>query len=104
MHMKLKKGDNVLVMKGKDRGKTGKILRVLSPGRTVVIEGVNIRMRHKRPRRAGTKGQRVSMPVPLSSANVKIVCSKCGKPARIGYRMEQERKYRICKKCGADPG
>lgn len=99
--MKIKKGDNVLVISGKDRGRKGKILQTLPKERKVVVEGINMRKRHTKPRRQGQKGQIVEKPAPFSISNVKLICDKCGKAVRVGYRMEEENKYRVCKKCGA---
>jgi len=100
--MKIKKGDNVLVTVGKDRGKKGKVLRALPSEGKIVVEGVQVRKKHVRAKRAGEKGQMVETPGVFSVSNVKLVCDKCGKAARVGYRIEGKRKARICKKCGAE--
>lgn len=98
--MKIKKGDTVLIISGKDKGKRGKVLRSLPQEDRIVIEGIHLIKKHQRPKRAGEKGQLVTMPAPVHISNVKIVCSKCGKAARIGYKIEGDKKYRVCKKCG----
>lgn len=100
--MKIKKGDNVLVISGKDRGKIGKVLRVLPEEATVLIEGVNLRKKHVRPKRSGEKGQTVTMPTPYGVSNVKIICQNCDKATRVGSKTEGDRKFRICKKCGRE--
>jgi len=100
--MKLKKGDQVLIMKGKDRGKKGKITSVNPERELVVVEGVNIRKKHVRPKKSGEKGQIVEVSVPMASANVKLICPKCSQPARIGRKVTAENKYRVCKKCGQE--
>lgn len=100
--MKIRKGDTVLIISGKDRGKTGKVLRVLPKERRVVVEGVNFRKKHTRPKRAGEKGQVVALPAPVDLSNVKLICSACGKATRVGYKVAGERKYRVCKKCGGE--
>lgn len=100
--MKIKKDDTVLIISGKDRGKKGKIIRALPKERKVVVEGVNIRKKHIRPRRAGEKGQIVEMPAPIDVSNVMIICPKCGKPTRVGYKIGEKKKYRICKKCSQE--
>jgi large subunit ribosomal protein L24 len=96
----LKKGDEVLVVRGKDRGQKGKVLRTIPAEGRVVVEGVNMRKKHVRARKQGEKGQLVSVPSPLSASNVRIVCASCGKMTRIGYRVENGKKTRVCKKCG----
>ena len=100
--MKIKKGDNVLVVSGKDRGKKGKVLRAFPRDAKIVVEGINVRKKHVRAKRAGQKGQIVEMPSLFSVSNVKILCTKCGKTTRVGYKMEGTKKSRICKKCGAE--
>lgn len=100
--MKIKKGDNVLVIAGKDKGKTGKILKAFPKEMKILVEGVNFRKKHARPKKEGEKGQTVEVSSPINVSNVKIICPKCGKAARIGYKKEKDRKLRICKKCGVD--
>ena len=97
--MKIHKGDQVLIIKGKDRGKKGKVLRGFPKENKVLVEGVNIRKRHRRPKKEGEKGQIVELPSPLHVSKIKIICSKCGKPVKIGYKKEP--RVRICKKCQA---
>jgi large subunit ribosomal protein L24 len=97
--MHLKKGDNVKIIHGKDRGKKGKVLQVLCSANKVVIEGLNMRVKNVRAKRAGEKGQRVQFAAPMDASNVMMVCAKCGKPTRIGFRMINKNKIRICKKC-----
>jgi len=97
--MKIKKGDTVLVISGKDRARTGKVLDVLVKEGRVVVEGINMRKKHVRPKRSGEKGQIVQLPSPMDVSNAKLICSKCGKATRIGYKKEGDKKYRICKKC-----
>ncbi len=98
--MKVKKGDNILVITGKDKGKTGKVLRALPKERKVLIEGVNMKVHNIRPKKQGEKGQIVKVPAPIFTSNVKVICSKCGKAVRVGYKIEGDKKDRICKKCG----
>ncbi len=99
--MKIKKDDNVIVLSGKDKGKSGKVLQAMPKVDKVVVKGVNIRKRHIRPRKQGEKGQIIEMEAPIHVSNVMIVCSKCKKPSRIGYEINKEGKRRICKKCKA---
>lgn len=98
--MRIHKGDNVLVIAGKDRGKTGTVARVLVEQGRVIVDGVNIRKRHVRARRAGQKGEIVHVFAPLDASNVKVICGACKKATRIGYQVLEHRKTRICKKCG----
>lgn len=100
--MKIRKGDIVLIISGKDRGKTGKVLRAFPGGFKVVVENVNIRKKHTRPKKGGEKGQIVRIPAPINVSNVKLLCPKCGKATKVGYRIEGNKKYRICKKCGQE--
>ncbi len=106
--MKIKKGDKVLIIKGKDRGKSGKIVRALPTKFLVVIEGLNLRKKTIKPRRGGQKGRIVSIAWPMRAENVQLVCEACGKPTRVGYREKdgssdspQGKKIRYCKKCEA---
>jgi large subunit ribosomal protein L24 len=100
--MKVKKGDNVLIIAGKDKGRTGKIIRSFPKDLMVLVEGINLKKKHVRPRREGEKGQVVEIPGALTIANVKLVCPKCGKASRVGYKVEKDRKFRVCKKCNQE--
>lgn len=106
--MKLKKNDIVLAIKGKDRKKKGKILKVLSEQGKILVEGMNVKKKHMKPRRAGQKGQIVEVVRPFSAANVKLVCPKCGRPTRVGFKIMKNEagkktgKARVCKKCNAE--
>jgi len=97
--MKIKKDDTILVIAGKDKGKKSKVMRALPKLEKIVVEGVNIVKKHTRPRKQGEKGQRVEMPMPLHISKVKLVCPKCEKPTRVGYKVTEKDKFRICKKC-----
>ena len=100
--MKIKKGDNVLVISGKDAGKTAKILKSLPKEGKILVEGVNLKSKHNRPKKQGEKGQIVKIATPFDVSNVKIICPKCGKAARIGYKIISDKKFRICKKCKSE--
>ena len=100
--VKMRKGDQVLIISGKDRGKQGKVLDVFPKEERIVVEGANIRKRHLRPKKAGEKGQIVEMTAPVAVSSVKLICTKCGKPTRVGYKIVEDKKYRICKKCGGE--
>ena len=100
--MKIKKGDTVLIISGKDRGKKAKVLEALPRQNRVSVEGVNIIKKHRRAKSEGEKGQIVEIPKPINVSNVKLVCPKCSQPTRIGYRITEKKKYRICKKCNQE--
>ena len=100
--MKVKKGDNVLVIAGKDRGKTGKVLRALPKEAKILVEGVNTKQKHVKPKRQDEKGQVVRIAAPMNISNVKLICTKCSKATRVGYVMREGKKYRICKKCKSE--
>lgn len=101
--MKIKNNDNVIVIKGKDRNKKGKILRVLLAEGKVIVGGLNLIKKHQKPKRSGEKGKIVTMEAPINAANVALVCPKCGAVARIGYKkLESGDKVRICRKCNQE--
>ena len=100
--MKIKKSDMVIIISGKDRGKKGKVLNVFPKERKLLVEGANIRKRHVRPKKSGEKGQIVESPIPFFASNVKLICPKCGKPTRVGYKIVNKKKHRACKKCGQE--
>lgn len=97
--MKLKKGDTVTVIKGKDKGKTEKIEKVFSKENKVLVTGINQFKKHVKGRAAGQKSEIATITKPISIANVKLVCPKCKKLTRVGYLIEKGIKERICKKC-----
>ncbi|MFA6476262.1 MAG: 50S ribosomal protein L24 [Candidatus Paceibacterota bacterium] len=101
--MKIKKNDNVVIITGKDRGKQGKVLRVLAEDEKVLVEGMNLRKKHQKPRKEGDKGQMIDMPHPIHISNVALYCSSCGKGVRMGAKMaDGKKKVRVCKKCGKE--
>jgi len=97
--MKIKKNDQVLVISGKDKGRKGKIVRTFRKEGKIVIEGINIKKKHVRPKKQGEKGQIVEIPAPIDASNVKLICNKCKKATRAGYKILDKKKYRICKEC-----
>jgi len=97
--MKIKTGDKVMMLAGKDKGKSGKILQVMTADDRVVIEGLNLMIKHQKARKSGEKGQRIQFPGAVKISRVALVCPKCGKPTRVGYKVEEKTKSRICKKC-----
>lgn len=100
--MKIKKGDTIKKIAGKDKGKEGKVIRTVPGDGKIVVEKMNIVKRHKKARREGEKGQRVEVPAPFDVSNAMVVCPACGKATRIGYKFVGEKKVRVCKKCGKE--
>ncbi len=98
--MKIKKGDTVQVLSGNDKGKKGEVLEVMPKTNKVVVKGVNIRKKHVKPRKQGEEGGIIPMECAINSSKVNVVCSKCGKPTKVGYNVEGKEKVRVCKKCG----
>jgi len=96
--MKLKKGDNVIVISGKDKGKKGKITRVLPTKNKVVIEDINVFKKSQRPRRSNEKGEIINIAMPMNSSNVMLIGPKCGKPSRIGKKEVGGKMVRIARK------
>ncbi|MFZ5364214.1 MAG: 50S ribosomal protein L24 [Patescibacteria group bacterium] len=87
-------------MSGKDKGKEGKVLEAFPAEGKITVEGLNLVVKHMRPRRSGEKGQRIQFPAPLRVSNVMLICSKCNKLTRVGYKiLENGKKVRMCKKC-----
>jgi len=98
--MKIKKNDTVQIIQGKDSGKKGKVLRAMPKINKVVVEGLNLVIKHVRPRKEGEKGQRVKMAMPISVSNVMLICPRCKKKIRVGYKILADgRKERFCRKC-----
>lgn len=95
---KIKKDDTVQILLGKDRGKTGKILRVSTKKNAVLVEGVNMYKRHIR-KMEGHEGGIIEVTKPLDLSNVALVCPHCKKPTRVGFKVEGDTKVRVCKKC-----
>ena len=98
--MKIRKNDTVLVIVGKDRDKKGKVRRALPKKGRVLVEGVNMVKRHSRARGAARQAGIIELEAPLHISNVMLVCGKCNKPTRVGYRfLDDGRKARICRIC-----
>jgi len=97
--IKLKKEDMVKILTGKDKGKMGKIMKIFPRQEKAIIENLNLRKKHRRPKRAGEKGEVVEIPNPIHISNLNLVCPHCRSVTKVGFRFEQGRKARICKKC-----
>ena len=101
--MKVRKGDRVLVLVGKDRGTEGTVLRVLPTEGKVVVEGVNVARRHTKPRQQGATGGIIEKVMPIDASNVAVVNPRDGKATRVGYRFDSDgTKVRVCKRTGDD--
>ena len=98
----IKKDDEVRVMAGKDRGHTGRVVRVLPRERKVMVEGAARAKRHTKPSKKVQQGGIVEQELFIDLSNVQLVCRACGRPTRIGHRMEGAAKVRVCRKCGSD--
>ena len=99
--MHVKKNDLVMVIAGKDKGKSGKVLSVLSKKNRVIVEKVNFIKRHVRPSAKNRQGGIIQKEGPIYTANVMLICTKCNKPTRFGKKyLEDNKKVRVCKKCG----
>lgn len=98
--MKIRKGDNVKIISGKDKDKKGKVMRVLLKKDRIVVEGLNLITKHVKPKRSGEKGQRIKMAMPMHVSAVMFICPRCHKPIRLGHKILSDgRKKRFCRKC-----
>jgi large subunit ribosomal protein L24 len=100
--MNIRKGDNVIMLSGKDRGKKGKILSTFPDANKVKVEGLNMVKKHQRAKKQGQKGQIISRERMVQVSSVQLVCPKCGQPTRTGHKIEGDLKLRVCKKCKTD--
>jgi large subunit ribosomal protein L24 len=99
--MKVKKNDTVLVVTGKDAGKTAKVLAAMPKSNKVIVEGVNVQKKHKKARSAQDVSEIVSNPGAIDASNVMVICPVCNKAVRVKYAIEGDKKARVCRKCGA---
>ena len=97
--MKIKTNDNVKVMSGKDAGKTGKVIQVFPKEEKVVVEGVHIMKKNIKANKKGEKGQQIELSAPLHVSKLMLICPKCSRETRVGYRLEANDKKRVCRKC-----
>ena len=100
--MKIRKDDKVVVLAGKDKGKQGKVLVADPKGGKVVVEGINVATKHQKPQGQNKEGGIIKIETPLYVSKVQLVCPKCGKGTRVGYKLADGKKVRVCKKCGAE--
>lgn len=97
--MKIKKGDEVKIVRGKDAGKTGKVERVFPDKQKAVVAGINLFKKHKKSRNPRQRSEIITLTKPFSIANARIICPACKLATTVGFSFEQEKKVRICKKC-----
>ncbi|MCI7136129.1 MAG: 50S ribosomal protein L24 [Candidatus Limivicinus sp.] len=100
--MNIKKDDKVIVLSGKDKGKQGKVLSADPKAMKVVVEGVNVATKHQKPMKQGQDGGIIKVETPIYVSKVQLVCPKCGKGTRVGHKIADGKKVRVCKKCGAE--
>ena len=100
--MRIRKGDNVQVLSGNDKGKTGEVLEVMQKEDKVVVKGVNVRKKHVKARKQGDESGIIPVECAILASKVNVVCPKCGKVTKVGYRVDKDKKVRVCKKCGAE--
>ena len=99
--MKIRKGDTVKVLSGNDKEKTGEVLEVIPKTEKIIVKGVNVRKKHVKARKQGEESGIISVECAIHSSKVNVVCPKCGKAVKVGYKMEKDEKVRVCRKCGA---
>ncbi len=100
--MKIKSNDTVIVLSGKDKGKKGKVLEAYPAENKLIVEGVCVATCHQKARKQGEEGGIVHKEIPIRADKVQLFCSKCEKGTRVGYKMADGKKIRVCKKCGAE--
>jgi large subunit ribosomal protein L24 len=101
--VRINKGDTVIVLQGKDKGKRAEVVRAIPERDRVILEGVNVAKRHAKPTRATQQGGIIDKFMPVHVSTVALVCKACNQPTRIGYRLEADgEKVRVCRKCEAD--
>ena len=100
--MNIRKDDKVVVISGKDKGKEGKVLIADPKAGKLVVEGVNVATKHQKPRKQGEEGGIIKVETPIYACKVMVVCPKCGKPTRVAHKLDDGKKVRVCKKCGAN--
>ena len=100
--MNIKKNDTVIVLSGKDKGVKGKVLVAMPSENKVIVEKVNVATYHTKPRRQGEQGGIVKKETPIRTCKVALFCDKCSKGVRVGYKMVDGKKVRVCRKCGAE--
>ncbi len=100
--MNIRKDDKVIVLSGKDKGKTGKVLVADPKSLKVIVEGVNVATKHQKAQKKGQDGGIIKVETPIYVSKVQLVCPKCGKGTRVAHKIADGKKTRVCKKCGAE--
>ena len=100
--MNIKKDDKVIVLSGKDKGKQGEVLVAEPKAGKVIVKGVNVATKHQKPQKQGQEGGIIKVETPIYASKVQLVCPKCGKGTRVGHKITDGKKVRVCKKCGAE--
>ncbi len=100
--MRIKKGDQVKILTGKDKGRVGQVMRVLPEAGKVTVEKVNLVKKHRKARTQQEKSERIMVPAPIDVSNVQLICPKCNKTTRVGIKRVQDKNARACKKCSAE--
>ena len=100
--MEIRRDDTVVVLSGKDKGKKGKVLKAFPKSAKVIVAGVNVASRHRKPRNQQDEGGIIKMETPIYACKVQVVCPKCGKAVRVGHAEKNGKSVRVCRKCGAE--
>ena len=100
--MNIKRDDKVIVLSGKDKGKSGKVIAADPKADKVIVEGVNVATKHQKAQKKGQDGGLIKVETPIYVSKVQLVCPKCGKGTRVGHKIADGKKVRVCKKCGAE--
>ena len=100
--MKIKRDDKVIVLSGKDKGKSGKVIAADPKAEKVIVEGVNVATKHQKAQKKGQDGGLIKVETPIYVSKVQLVCPKCGKGTRVAHKIADGKKTRVCKKCGAE--
>ena len=100
--MNIKRDDKVIVLSGKDKGKSGKVIAADPKAEKVIVEGVNVATKHQKAQKKGQDGGILKIETPIYVSKVQLVCPKCGKGTRVGHKFVDGKKVRVCKKCGAE--
>ena len=100
--MKIKRDDKVIVLSGKDKGKSGKVIAADPKAEKVIVEGVNVATKHQKAQKKGQDGGIIKVETPIYVSKVQLVCPKCGKGTRVAHKIADGKKTRVCKKCGAE--
>ncbi len=96
---KIRRGDMVKILVGKEKGKSGKVIKIITKKNKAIVEGLNLVKKHQKPKKSGETGDIVEIPAPINLSNLKLICPHCHQPTRVGFKMIDGQKKRICLKC-----